>query len=77
MRLWAVQIRYLESKYTGDGKWHSHTTSWHLERKDAWIEAEEYQNSFNYNWDECGATLIHKETEDGKRSIRRSVKATI
>lgn len=60
-RVWAVKIRYLESRYTGDGKWHQHTTSWYDSTKKAWEDAENYQNAFNYNWDECGAGLIHKE----------------
>ena len=61
IRLWAIKIRYLESQYDGDGKWHQHTTSWHSDSNSAWQEAEEYQNQFNYNWIECGSSLLRKE----------------
>lgn len=61
IRVWAIRIRYLESEYDGDGRWHQHTTSWHNSIDEAWKEAEEYQNQFNYNWNECGSSLIHKE----------------
>ena len=59
--LWAIKIRYLESPYTGDGRWHSHTTKWYDNSGDAWQEAEEFESKHSSNWYECSNSLIHKE----------------
>lgn len=58
--VWAVRIRYLESPYTGDGKWHSKTTKWYSNSIDAWTEAEEFENKHSSNWDESASSLMHK-----------------
>ena len=57
---WAVRIRYLESKYSGDGKWHQHTTKWYDDSFNAWAECDSYTKTHGYNWDESSCSLVHK-----------------
>ena len=59
--IWAVNIRYLESDYEGDGKWHSKTTKWYETSDKAWDEAERFQKQNNCIIMESSSTLIHKE----------------
>lgn len=61
MRVWAVRIRYLESLYTGDGKWHQYTTKWYSNSSDAWADANKFENKHSSNWDESASSLMHKE----------------
>ena len=61
MRVWAVRIRYLESPYTGDGKWHQYTTKWYLNSSCAWADANMFENKHTSNWDESVSSLMHKE----------------
>lgn len=56
---WAVRIRYLESRYSGDGKWHQHTTKWYDDSEDAWNESDEFQIK-KKNIVESASALIHK-----------------
>lgn len=58
---WAVRTRYLESKYTGDGKWHQHTTKWYDNSSDAWEEKEKWETQHSKRIDESGSSLIHKD----------------
>lgn len=57
---WAIRIRYLESKYTGDGKWHQHTTKWYDDSVKAWEESDKFQVT-HHGIDESSCSLIHKE----------------
>lgn len=54
----AIRIRYLESRYTGDGKWHTHTTKWYANSEDAWDESDRFTTSKNIV--ESSGSLIHK-----------------
>ena len=56
----AVRIRYLESRYTGDGKWHTHNTKWYDNSDDAWEESDAFYAK-NKNIDESSGALIRKE----------------
>lgn len=58
---WAVRIRYLESKYTGDGKWHQHTTKWYDGGNGAWEEEEKWGIQNAKRIVESSSSLIHKE----------------
>lgn len=58
---WAIRIRYLESKYTGDERWHQHTTKWYKDSSDAWDEQEQFLNSRCKVINESSSSLIHKE----------------
>jgi len=57
----AVKIRYLESRYTGDGKWHQRTTDWYDDSDDAWSESDKFlcKNSNTIVESSCG--IMHKE----------------
>ena len=68
---WAVKIRYLESPINGDGKWHTHTTRWYLSSKEAWAEAEEFQQYHNGNWYESSSSLIHKPADPEEHLMER------
>ncbi len=57
---YAVRIRYLESKYTGDGKWHQHTTKWYNDSEDAWNESDKFL-SYKSTVVESSGSLVHKE----------------
>lgn len=56
---WAIKVRYLESQYTGDGKWHQKTTKWYINSNDAWKESDSFIAS-NKNIIESASSLCHK-----------------
>ena len=58
--LYAVSIRYLESKYTGDGKWHKHTTKWYTNSDDAWDENDKFLSSRIDTIEESSSSILHK-----------------
>ena len=58
---WAIKFRYLESRYNGDGKWHTHRTKWHDDLDDAWREKEEFERKISYKIDESQSIVIRKE----------------
>jgi len=58
---WAIKIRYLESKYGGDGKWHRKTTKWYEDSNDAWEENDKFLAKNSIKIDESSSSLIHKE----------------
>lgn len=63
MRKWAIRTRYLTSKYTSDGKWHSHTTKWFDNGNDAWDEKDRWESSLSRVIVESSSSLIHKEVK--------------
>jgi hypothetical protein len=56
---YAIRIRYLESRYTGDGKWHQHTTKWYADSEDAWNESDRFLAEHK-NIDESSGSILHK-----------------
>ena len=58
---WAVKVRYLESPYSGDGKWHQKTTKWYADSEEAWNEADAFSAKNSKNWYESQGSLLHKE----------------
>ena len=63
MRKWAIRTRYLTSRYTSDGKRHSHTTKWFDDSEDAWNEKERWESSLSNIIVESASSLIHKEVK--------------
>lgn len=58
---WAVKTRYLESKWNGNGKWHSHSTKWYDHGRDAWKENDKFLLSKKDTIVESSSGLMHKE----------------
>ncbi len=58
MRFCAVRIRYLESKYTGDGKWHQKITKKHINPDDAFEEADKFLSEHNNKIVESSCHLV-------------------
>ena len=57
---WAIRTRYLESRYTGDGKWHQHTTKWYDNSGDAWEEKDKWESKKSNVIMESSSSLIHR-----------------
>lgn len=60
---WAVEISWLESPYSGDGKWHKHTTRYYEDKNKAWDEADKFAGKEQLQgkvWYECKRSLLRK-----------------
>lgn len=57
---YAVITKYKESKYSGDGKMHQHTTKWHDKPNDAWNEKDKWYNSICKKVSYSYSSIMHK-----------------